>query len=85
MPTVLKFLSYRVVIHTNDHRPCHVHVYPKAGGVAEFWLDCPGGPPHPKLISKGIPKVVALRIQKHLAEHLAELCAAWRKIHVDYR
>ena len=84
MPTVLKFLSYRVMVHTNDHMPCHVHVYSDAGGVAQFWLDCPHGPPHLKLAKK-ISKPAALRIQKHLSDHLPALCSEWKRIHGHFR
>lgn len=84
MPAVLRFLNHRVMIHTNDHRPSHVHVYPDAGGEAQFWLDCPHGPPHLKLLRK-VSKPAARRIQKHLASHLSELCAEWRRIHGNFR
>lgn len=44
MATVLKFLSYRVVIYSNDHRPCHVHVMSDEH-EAIFELGCPGAHP----------------------------------------
>lgn len=44
MATVLRFLSYRVVIYSNDHRPRHVHVM-NDEHEAIFELNCPDGPP----------------------------------------
>ena len=82
MPTVLRFLSYRVAIHTNDHQPCHVHVIGPAG-EAEFWLACPEGPP---VLRKyyGLQSRSLMLIRKRLEEHLPALCKEWSSIHGDF-
>ncbi|MCC8361986.1 DUF4160 domain-containing protein [Lysobacter sp. A6] len=82
MPTVLRFLSYRVVIYPNDHTPCHVHVVGN-GYEAVFELNCPDGPPVLK-INHNFPRRTLGTIQSHLSADLAELCKQWSDIHGRY-
>lgn len=82
MATVLRFLSYRVVIYPNDHRPCHVHVM-DTDCEAVFELGCPSGPPILR-INFRFPKKTLSIIQRNLADNLAPLCREWRKIHGHY-
>jgi len=79
MPTVLRFLSYRVVIYTNDHTPRHVHVLGN-GYEAVFELNCPNGPPALR-VNHNIPRRSLVTIQSHLSANLAGLCAQWSAIH----
>ena len=82
MATVLKFLSYRVVIYSNDHRPCHVHVM-SAEHEAIFELNCPDGPPSLRE-NYGFRKATLNLIASHLQDDLADLCRQWRQIHGNY-
>lgn len=79
MPTVLRFDGLHVVIHSNDHRPAHVHVF---GGDYEvvFHLHCPRGPPE-LLENYGGSRQQVKRIAARLTGHLAELCEQWERLH----
>ena len=79
MATVLRFLSYRVVIYSNDHRPCHVHVM-SIEHEAIFELNCPDGPPS---LSEnyGFRKARLNLIASHLQDNLDGLGRQWRQIH----
>jgi hypothetical protein len=79
MPTVLRFEGLRVVVYPNDHRPAHGHVIGR-GGEAVFNLNCPAGPVELRE-NYGFFRREIARISQALADHLAELCAAWGSIH----
>lgn len=83
MPTVLNLKGYRVAVHTNDHRPAHVHVTGN-DGEAEFDLHCPDGPPELTAVYGTMTKTRARKIEKGLIADLDTLCAKWREIHGDY-
>jgi len=69
----------RVVIHSNDHRPAHVHVIGR-GGEAVFRLDCPNGPPALREVY-GMNLRQVNGIAHALLSLLDKLCADWRNIH----
>lgn len=79
MPTVLRFLGYRVVIYPNDHRPAHVHVIGH-GCEAVFNLNCPKGPVTLRE-NYGFARRDVGRIKTELAACLAQLCGDWESIH----
>lgn len=79
MATVLRFLSYRVVIYSNDHRPSHVHVM-NDEHEAIFDLNCPVGPPRLRE-NYGFRSAPLRRIASHLQAKLTALCKQWRRIH----
>jgi DNA-binding MarR family transcriptional regulator len=79
MPTVLRFDGLRVVVYPNDHRPAHVHVIGR-GREAVFNLNCLAGPVDLRE-NYGFSRREISRIRKALADHLEELCTAWRNIH----
>lgn len=83
MPTVIRIHGMRVMIHTNDHRPAHVHVFGGGGEEAEFWLNCPDGPPELR-IDHGMSNVKLRRIAAALAAALPKACASWEEIHGAY-
>ncbi|MFT4180021.1 MAG: DUF4160 domain-containing protein [Thermomonas sp.] len=82
MATVLKFLGYRVVIYSNDHRPCHVHVM-NVEHEAIFELHCPHGPPSLRE-NHGSRKARLNLIASRLQDNLNHLCRQWRNIHGNY-
>lgn len=79
MATVLRFPGHRVVIHSNDHRPCHVHVM-SSEHEAIFDLNCPDGPPSLRE-NYGFGKAALNLIASQLQDNLANLCMQWRQIH----
>ena len=79
MPTVLRIEGLRVVVYPNDHRPAHMHVIGR-GCEALFNLSCPAGPVELRE-NYGFSRREIARIHSALAGHLAELCAAWERIH----
>ena len=79
MATVLRFLRYRVVIYSNDRRPCHVHVISN-DHEAIFALNCPGGPPSLRE-NYGFKMATLTLIASQLQDNLADLCRQWRQIH----
>ena len=81
MPTVLRTNGLRVVVHTNDHRPAHVHVMGN-GCEAVFNLHCPDGPPELRE-NFGFGHRELSRIEAELIGVLAQLCEEWRNIHGD--
>ncbi|MGO9127810.1 MAG: DUF4160 domain-containing protein [Terriglobales bacterium] len=81
MPTVLRFEGLRVVIYPNDHRPVHVHVIGQ-GREAVFNLHCPAGPAELRE-NYGFSRHEVLPIERVLTNHLAVLCAEWKRIHGD--
>ena len=82
MATVLRFLSYRVVIYSNDHRPCHVHAM-NDDHEAIFELNCPKGPPSLRE-NYGFRKATLNLIASNLQNNLTDLCTHWRQIHGNY-
>ena len=82
MPTVLTHRSYGVVIHTNDHRPAHVHVV-GSGCEAVLDLHCPDGPPELRE-SMGLGVKEVNRIAENVQANLEMLCHSWRMTHGDY-
>lgn len=79
MSTVARFAGLRVVIHSNDHRPAHVHVIGK-GGEAVFKLHCPNGPPELREVY-GMSFKQVNDIARTLFGLLSKLCAHWSDIH----
>jgi hypothetical protein len=82
VPTVLKFEGLRVVIYPNDHRPAHVHVIGR-GCEAVFILNNPVGPVEVRE-NYGFSRREIRQIGNVLADHLAELRAAWESIHGNF-
>lgn len=82
MATVLRFLSYDVVIYSNDHRPCHVHVMSNEH-EAVFDLHCPDGPPALRE-NYGFRRSVLVVIAAKLGERMSALCTRWSEIHGSY-
>lgn len=79
MATVLRFLGYRVVIYSNDHRPSHVHVMDDEH-EAIFELNCPDGPPSLRE-NHGFRRVRLNLVASLLQADLAHLCKQWKRIH----
>jgi DNA-binding MarR family transcriptional regulator len=79
MPTVDRIGRLRVVIHTNDHRPAHVHVVGK-GHEAIFKLHCAEGEVELRE-NYGFSRRELAKITDALASRLKHLCAAWSRIH----
>ena len=79
MPTVLRFAGRRVAIYPNDHRPAHVHVIGR-GCEAVFNLNCAAGPVELRE-NYGFLRREIRQIEGAMTERLADLCAAWEKIH----
>ena len=82
MPTVLRFLGFRVAIYLNDHRPAHVHVI-GADREAVFELQCPDGPPKLRE-SFGFHHHQLSFVKARLADSVAKLSEDWERIHGDY-
>ena len=79
MPTVLRLPGLRIAIYPNDHRPAHVHVIGN-GHEAVFVLNCPVGPVGVRE-DFGFAQHELNSLQKTLAEHVPQLCRAWKDIH----
>ena len=79
VPTVHRFGSLRVVIYPNDHRPAHVHVV-GSGHEAVFLLRCTSARAELRE-NYGFPGREVRRIIAELERRIAELCAAWERIH----
>ena len=79
MPTVLRIGKLRVVIYPNDHRPAHFHVIGH-GHEAVFELKRPIGGVTLRENYRFNRRDLA-RIEQALIKNLAELLAAWEKIH----
>ena len=82
MPTVCRRAGLRVVIHTNDHRPAHVHII-GADAEAVFVLRCPLGPVELRH-NYSFRRRDVQRIKRHLVQALPKLCAEWRGVHGHY-
>jgi len=80
MPTIMRIDGMRVMIHSNDHRPAHVHVFTPDGVEAEFWLNCPDGPPTLR-IDRGMPAARLRMIASVLATTVQKACENWETIH----
>ncbi|WP_029029992.1 DUF4160 domain-containing protein [Salinarimonas rosea] len=81
MPTVMRLDGMRVMIHTEDHAPAHVHVF-RAEDYAVIVLNCPDGPPLVRGLAR-MPKRRLERIVGALASRVPELCRDWESIHGD--
>lgn len=79
MPTVLWIGKLRVVVYPNDHRPAHVHVIGQ-GHEAVFELNAPDGPVTLRE-NYGFSRRELARIERALIQNLAELLAAWERVH----
>ena len=79
MPTVLWIGKLRVVIYPNDHRPVHVHVIGQ-GNEAVFELNRSAGSVTLRE-NYGFGRRDLARIVEALIGNLAELGAAWERIH----
>ena len=79
MPTVCRRAGLRVTIHSNDHRPAHVHVIGDGKEVV-FVLHCPQGPPELRG-NYGFRLRDVTRIKRQLVGVLPKLCDEWRQIH----
>ena len=82
MPTVLRIDGLRVVIHSNDHRPAHVHAIRK-DKEAIFLLNCPNGPIELR-VDYGFNNREVGQIRNFLTTHLPDLCQQWSEIHGGY-
>jgi hypothetical protein len=81
MPTVYRFDGFRVFIHTNDHRPPHVHVT-KGSGEALFYLNCPNGPTELREnYRRCFSRSDIAEIQAALDPIVPVLCEKWSEIH----
>ena len=79
MATVLRINGYVLRISSNDHLPCHVHVFK---GNAECVINLVGKDGHPELREfynmKRSEVAKAIRI---VADHQEKLIEEWNKIH----
>jgi mRNA-degrading endonuclease toxin of MazEF toxin-antitoxin module len=78
MPTIVRADGFRIVIHTNDHRPANVHVF-KGGASVKLELDAEG-----IVAVKKIYRMPRRDLQKaiRLAEaNIERLLDAWSEIH----
>lgn len=81
MVTTARFDDVRVVIYSNDHRPCHVHVMNREH-EAVFHLRCPEGPPQLR-INYGFTYRRLKLLCALLTEDLPYQCQQWKEIHGD--
>jgi hypothetical protein len=79
MSTVDRIGGRRVAIHSNDHRPAHVHIIGD-DCEAKFQLHCPEGPPE-LWENYGCPANELSKIKMALTQRITHLCAEWEKIH----
>ena len=79
MPTVRWIGNLRVVVYPNDHRPAHVHVIGQ-GREAVFELNRPVGGVTLRENYAFSGRDLA-RIEEALIQSLADLLAAWERIH----
>jgi hypothetical protein len=78
MPTIPRLDGLRVVIHSNDHSPEHVHVLgPDCEAV--FELHCPDGPSTLRK-SYGFETWQLRGVMEQLNAALLQLCSAWESI-----
>ncbi len=74
-PTLLRFWNLRVVIHTRDHRPAHIHVI---GAEAEVKFDLNTWE---TLSVYGFSESAVRKIRNYLRQYTSELLEAWNEIH----
>ncbi|NWA02566.1 DUF4160 domain-containing protein [Pseudomonas gingeri] len=82
MVTTARFDDIRIVIYSNDHRPCHVHVMTRED-EAVFYLGCPEGPPELRE-NHGFSYKRLKLLSAQLAADLAYQCKQWKEIHGDF-
>jgi hypothetical protein len=68
------------MVYPNDHRPANVHVI-GADCEAKFYLHCPNGPVELREVYRRCSPADLRNVARDLNDHLAELCAAWERIH----
>lgn len=79
MPTILRFLGFRIMIYTEDHLPIHVHAV-KGRELVVFELDCQAK----KVRLRGrtrLSRVTIRRLEEFVGDNLTLLCEAWRELH----
>jgi hypothetical protein len=79
MPTVVWIGRLRVVVYPNDHRPPHVHVIGD-GHESVFELDRRAEAVTLRE-NYGFSRRALARIEEALLHNLAEILAAWERIH----
>jgi NCAIR mutase (PurE)-related protein len=78
MITLIKASGFRIVIFLDDHEPAHVHVF----GDGQAKINLTGRAGRPELIwADGMTRGDIRKAMRLVAEHHAELIAAWRRIH----
>ena len=75
MPTILRFRNFRIVIHTDDHSPAHVHAL-GPGVEVILNLGCWSGPPSIR-VNKGVAMHLVNELGEFIAAHLDLLCKEW--------
>lgn len=76
-PTILRFWNLRVVIHTKDHKPAHIHVVGPDGEV-KFELGS-----WDVLDNSGFSNKTVNEIKKFLKPREKEFLEAWYEIHKE--
>ena len=71
---------YRVVVHSNDHPPPHVHALGK-GCEARFRLNCPDGPVQLWDYDGDWSRADVVELGEEIAARLGACCKTWRDIH----
>lgn len=78
MPTVLEHDGFRVMIHSDDHRPAHVHVY--KSGLVVIRLNNRRTPPSVREVI-GMSRQDVRAALLLVIEHKKFLARRWRRIH----
>jgi hypothetical protein len=78
MPTVLEENGFRVMIHSDDHRPAHVHV--NKSGLVVINLNNRRTAPTVREV-RGMPRTEVRDALLLVTAHKKTLVREWRRIH----
>ena len=81
MPTIHREHGLRFAIHTDDHRPAHVHVF--GDGEMKIVIAAGDGPPI-AVWSIGMKRADERNAMDVVLERQAEFLERWREIHGDF-
>lgn len=80
MPTIHRVGRFRIVIHTNDHMPVHVHAIADSE-TAKITLECPNGDPKVEYATNGISPRELRWLKDVVANLRGKILMEWSKIH----
>lgn len=82
MPTVLEQNGFRVMIHSDDHRPAHVHVY--KSGLVVIRLNNRRTPPSIREVM-GMSRQDVREALILVTDNKKALARSWRRLHGQSR